>query len=314
MIKPSIERRQVQAVLSRHFGAAVEDIAPVDTGQIARVFSFDVGGKGFIVRFVKPVTAESIEKDRFVAKRLASSEVPVPPIIQQGVSGDLHYAIASLVPGVPLRGWHGEDDWPVVTQLIETLDAIHRTDISDTIGYGMFDGDGRGTFPTWPEALLDVAAEGEPGSFYGAWHHYFNDTFLDRQFFDRIYGHMTALLEFCPAERSLVHGDYAYGNVMVQNEKITAVLDWANAMYGDFLYDVAWMDLGSPALDYRSRFRRYYQETDRPVDHFEERLLCYQCYISLDAQRWYAKSSNSADYAWMRDRTLHLLGRGSDGV
>ena len=52
----------------------------------------------------------------------------------------------------------------------------------------------------------------------------FNDTFLDRDFFDQIYERMTALLDFCPEERFLVHGDYAYSNVLVHEGRITGEL------------------------------------------------------------------------------------------
>jgi len=94
------------------------------------------------------------------------------------------------------------------------------------------------------------------------------------------------------------------------SSKITTVLDWANAMHGDFPYDVAWLDQGSPALDHRSRFKKYYRDTDRIIDRYKERLLCYQCFISLYSQRWYAKSSQPEAYDWMKQRTLYLLERG----
>ncbi len=243
MFKPVIDIRRVKEILAGCFDAPVEDLEPIDVGQMARVFSFKVAGEGYVARFANKRTAESIEKDRFVAERLVSSSVPVPPIIHSGSAGGLYYGIAPRAPGSPLLAVHGEDNWPVVTPLIETLDAIHQADVSDTIGYGMFNGEGRGAFGSWRECLKDVALEGGNDSFFGPWHHYF-DTFLDRELFDLIYDRMVELLPFCPEERFLVHGDYAYGNVIVEGQKITAVLDWANAMYGDFLFDIAWMDLG----------------------------------------------------------------------
>ena len=56
-------------------------------------------------------------------------------------------------------------------------------------------------------------------------------------------------------------------------------------MHGDFPYDVAWLDQGSPAPDHRSRFKKYYRNTDRIIDRYEEPLLCYQCFINLYSQR-----------------------------
>ena len=310
MFKPLVEIHQIRDALAAHFDAPVQDLSPIDVGQMARVFSFTVNGMNYVARFTTKRAAESIKKDRCIADRLASSIVPVPPIIHSGISGDLYYGIARRVPGAPLRAIHGEDNWSVVTSLIETLDAIHQEDVSDTTGYGMFDSEGEGTFQQWTDFLMDVALEGGNGSFIGAWHHLFEDTFLDRTFFDLIYERMIELLPFCPEERFLVHADYAFGNVMVKDGEVTAVLDWANAMYGDFIYDVAWMDLGSPEQDYRALFKAYYEGQERTIEHYEERLLCYENYVSLDAQIWHAVNSNLSDYEWMRVRTLNLIERG----
>ena len=70
------------------------------------------------------------------------------------------------------------------------------------------------------------------------------------------------------------------------------------------------MDLGSPEQDYRALFKAYYEGQERTIEHYEERLLCYENYVSLDAQIWYAVNSNPSDYEWMRVRTLNLIERG----
>jgi|TARA_B110000263_G_scaffold239821_1_gene242402 hygromycin-B 4-O-kinase len=168
MFKPSIDIVQVRDVLSTHFISPIEDLEPIDVGQMARVFSFAVDGGNYVARFATERTAESIEKDRFVSKRLASTSVPVPPIIHSGSSAGLFYEVAPRTNGAPLLALHGEDNWPVVTSLIETLDSIHQHDVSDTTGFGVFDGEGHGGFPGWQDFLLDVEREGGEGRFKGA--------------------------------------------------------------------------------------------------------------------------------------------------
>ncbi len=216
MIRPKVETPHVITLLGEYFGAAVNNLEPINTGQMSRVFSFDYEGRGYVARFVTAQTAESIEKDRYIAELLASSAVPVPPIIHSGTVGEVHYAITRRIPGEPLRG---EDDWPVVSRLIEMLDAIHKTDVSDTTGYGDLDGQNHGIYPGWRETLLEVNDEDATNPFWGDWTQMFNDTFLDRGFFYEIYERMTALLDFCPEERFLVHGDYAYGNVLQDHDR-----------------------------------------------------------------------------------------------
>ena len=71
-------------------------------GQIARAFSFEVAGQGYIVRFVTSNMAASFGKDQFMFHRLSSPEIPVPSIIYTGTFNDFHFAISRRVPGRPV--------------------------------------------------------------------------------------------------------------------------------------------------------------------------------------------------------------------
>jgi hygromycin-B 4-O-kinase len=64
--------------------------------------------------------------------------------------------------------------------------------------------------------------------------------------------------------------------MLALNGKLTAVVDWLDAKYGDFVYDIATLDYFSPILGVRERFQEYYQERQVVVPAYEERLLCYQ--------------------------------------
>ena len=50
---------------------------------------------------------------------------------------------------------------------------------------------------------------------------------------------MMRMLEVCPEERYLVHEEYVQNNLLAEEGKVTAVLDWADTMHGDFAYDLA---------------------------------------------------------------------------
>ena len=195
----------------------------------------------------------------------------------------------------------------MVPRMIENLDAIRQIDISDTKNYGDFDGEGVGRYLNWRSLLLSVADEEPEGTFYGKWHWMFEGTLLDREYFNHIYRRMEALLEFCPEERYLVHADYGFGNALAEGGNITAVLDWANAMYGDFVYDIAWVDLDSSELDFQTQAWRYYEGKGLNIRNYRERIVCYQCYICLDSQKWYAKSNKAEDNEWMRRRITGIL-------
>ena len=83
-----------------------------------------------------------------------------------------------------------------------------------------------------------------------------------------------------PVAPSLVHGDYRIGNCLVDDGRISAILDWELSHVGDPRFDLGYMSLdyhagkftspGSPLLNAvadRDWFHRRYTElSGRPVD------------------------------------------------
>ncbi|MDH4168514.1 MAG: aminoglycoside phosphotransferase family protein [Acidimicrobiia bacterium] len=88
--------------------------------------------------------------------------------------------------------------------------------------------------------------------------------------------------------RSLVHADLINGNVHVQGDSISGVFDWGCALYGDHLYDLAWLEFWSPwhwNLDV-GRLRRALGRTWRrnggePTGANRRLLACHR-HIGLD--------------------------------
>lgn len=117
---------------------------------------------------------------------------------------------------------------------------------------------------------------------------------------------MADLLEHCPEERRLVHGGYDLSNVLGHEGRVTGVLDWIDARYGDFLYDIAGLDFWTPGEGYAERCRSRYAADIPPA--YDERVLCYQCYHALDALRFHARTGDRGGYGWVRDRIVGLLG------
>src|SRR5713226_1722772 len=87
------------------------------------------------------------------------------------------------------------------------------------------------------------------------------------------------LLDYCPQERYLVHGGPAFGNVIAHEGQITGVIDWLDARYGDFVYDVAGSDIWAPRLRMAERFQQFCEARGIALPHYEQRLRCYRCYM-----------------------------------
>ena len=72
-----------------------------------------------------------------------------------------------------------------------------------------------------------------------------------------------------PEHPVLVHGDYRMGNLIVDGDRIAAVLDWEMAAPGDALADVAWCFIplwAPPGVDERALVGRYAERTGTEVD------------------------------------------------
>ncbi|WP_439897592.1 phosphotransferase, partial [Escherichia coli] len=62
-------------------------------------------------------------------------------------------------------------------------------------------------------------------------------------------GRCAELARHCPNVRALVHADFGSNNVLTDGHRITGVIDWSEAMYGDPLYDIANILFWRPWLD-----------------------------------------------------------------
>jgi hygromycin-B 4-O-kinase len=306
-LRPVVPEEQVLALLHERFSPLVTDLVPVEGGSIARTFAFRRGAEAYSIRFnLDKMLSSNFPKEAYLWHKLALTSIPMPPVLQVGRLGELHYAISPTMPGKTVSQFTPLELGHLFPQIAETLAAIHQVDVSDTEGYGVFDDQGRGMNSSWRAFLEMIAQEELEQDYYGKWHHLFEETFLERSVFEQIYHQMLRLLDVCPEERSLVHGSFNLASLLALPGKLTAVLNWLDARYGDFLYDVAILDYWTPGLQVRERFQQYYQEQGMLVPAYAERILCYQCHVTLDAMRFYAKSGQHQSYerirAWMLEK------------
>ena len=309
VIKPALSDEQVLALLQEHFPAPAERLTVINSGQIAQTCSFTSGGQEYIVRFNRDNMGANFPKEAFIAGRIASPRIPIPEIVHVGRFQELHYSITVKVPGRPLDRLPPAEYMQLLPEVMRTLDAIHSIDVSNwPSGYGVFDNQGAGLSASWRSYLTSVCDEEEDWNFYGKWHTLFDTTFLERDVYDAIYNEMLRLLDSCPEERYLVHGGYGFSNIIAHDGSITGVLDWIDAKYGDFVFDIAWLDFWYPEANHSALFRRYYARQGISVPAYDERLRCYHCYIGMDALRFFAKSNQPEAYQWSRKRILDLIG------
>lgn len=312
---PGIDATMVLGVLARHGVGAVTDLTPLTGGFFSRAFAFVADGQPLVVRLnTAPFAEEGFAKDEHAWRHFASPALPIPRIVARGRDGAHWFAISERVPGRTLADLPPEERRVLLPATLDTLDAILGAPLRGSRGYGDWDADGQGRYARWADYLARVI-EDEPEGYYAGWHALFRQSFLERDLYEAVYRRMLALLARCPEERALLHNDYWFENVLADGDRISGVIDWANALYGDPLYDVArlawgaelpgwWFEGGAAAVH-----ARYGALPDYAV-----RLACCQCHIALDDLRFYAKNDKRAEYDWARGRLLALLADGPTGA
>jgi hygromycin-B 4-O-kinase len=222
---------------------------------------------------------EDFEKDAYAA-RYASSALPIPPILEAGPAGEGHYAVAPWMPGVHIDALDEAAVRRVLPSLYAALDAMRMIEVFAGAGYGGWRADGSTSYPTWRDHVLGVASgratRGSPG-----WRELLRYSPAHTATFEEGFARIQELVDLCPEDRHLVHEDLMNFNVLVEDGRISAMLDWGSSIYGDFLYDFAKLVFYRPwrpdwaNLDFASEARAHYVSLGVTVPHFEERLRCY---------------------------------------
>ncbi|MET7494002.1 phosphotransferase [Streptomyces sp900116325] len=173
-----------------------------------------------------------------VAARFAGPHLPVPPVLARGVVDAWQYAISARAHGTGFDDLSAADVALTLPSLLTALDAIGRIDLAGTAGYGIWTPDGRAPYDSWADALLSIGTETArvPG-----WRATLADSEIGLGPVEAGLARLATLGPYLPNERQMIHGDPLSRNVLAADGTVTAVLDWGNALYGDHLYDAAWL-------------------------------------------------------------------------
>ena len=179
--------------------------------------------------------------------------------LQVGRLGDLHFAISRKMLGQTLALLSRyQEVYDLLPQILDILAAIHGIDVSDTQGYGCFTDQGRGYFPSWSDHLHMIAREEADNDYFGKWYPLFDETFLTAR---SLSGSLPADVRSSRvlSRRSLSdlwRLELLRHAMLAQDGKITALLNWVDASYGDVVYDIAVLDFWWPWLGMHNAFQK----------------------------------------------------------
>ena len=301
-------RIAANGIIRDRVGGDPRSLQPLAGGFFSQAYSFTLEGEDYVLRLNgEPHAEESFAKDEYAGRHFGSPALPIPEIVARGQMDSLYYAISERAEGKMLSELTTRQRRALLPELLDKLEEIGRVGLRRSSGYGDWSADGNGKADSW-RGYLAAIIENHDDGYYENWHALYRGSFLERDVYQAVYRHMLRLAERCPEERALIHNDYQFENIISDGTRITAVIDWANALYGDPLYDIAWLswisihpgwwyDDGADLL--RKRFGS--------TPGFDIRIECYSCHIGLDHLRFYAKNDRREDYEICRDWLLRIV-------
>lgn len=291
----------VRAFLQSQYDARVDAVTLIGAGMFSHAYTFGVDGRAYVMRINS--WREDFQKDQFASKHF-SDALPIPHVVFIAQFDETHFCcVTERCDGRTLKDNNNIDDLPIVPNLFDTLDEIHRIDVSQSHGWGLADASGNGRFGSWAESLLALYNQ----KFDYDWTAIQLQPFFDKGLFDEFFQEMKRLVSYCPPERYLIHRDYGFDNVVADGSRVTGVLDWAEFGYGDFLYDVAYLDHFSQHIPYGDLWYARAKLRGIDVPNFQARMQCYMLCNGLHDMAIAATLGRERSYIRGRERTRSVL-------
>ncbi len=295
-IKPKVTIQNTEKLLDE----LMFNIDKITDGQIARTFAFSSNNIDYFIQFNQKNMSQGTLNELIYKDKFLKSNIPLRQIVSNGDFLEYKYLITEKTIGKSFEELDDNEFTMLLPEIIKTLKNIANSDTSEYKKYGWLDENGNGKFESWKSHLQSIKDE-EPGLFYENWHSLFDSSFLDKDKFYLYFDKMIDLFKYIPEKRELIHSGYCGGNVLFNQNKITAILDWQDARYGDSVYDLAYMifwmekDKSKKCIDeYIKAF-----EINSYIDNLFHRINCYKYYIGLDGMRFAAKTENKEFYEYI---------------
>jgi len=253
--RADVASRLADSLRTQGVEAEVEVVARATVGLSQETWLATVAIEGasreVVLRLPTPMSgSRSILTQRAALQAVAGQALPVPELLwfDDGSENGFGrpFIVMERAPGTVPVGWHElpePERTALAAQAIDVLADLHAIDVSATSlggakGSPLMDVDRL-------RALFDRLAPVPPVVTAAFW-------WLDRH------------RPRSPEHRTIVHGDYRMGNMVVDRGRITGILDWEMAAPGDPLLDLVWcfIPVWVPSLvDEEPLFRRYAERT-----------------------------------------------------
>jgi hygromycin-B 4-O-kinase len=289
----TVDVKQAQAFLANHLGTEPLRFVQIGEGAWSQCFGFSCDDQDLVIRFGKYVS--DFQKDQ-LAHTYATSDLPIPKVLEIGSAWDGYYAISTRVYGVPLEGVSAGQWLALVPAVVAALEAMRTADLSATEGFGGWGADRNAAHSSWSNRLLSVG-EDRPDQRGHGW----RERLATSPQGEATFGWGLDLLKKVADDavpRSLLHCDLTNRNVLVKGEQISGVFDWGCSVYGDHLYDLARFEFWAPwhpqlDMEYlRSAIEQRWVERGYIPENKDSRFMACYLHIGLEHLAYHAHLGN----------------------
>jgi len=191
-----------------------------ESGAASRVA--DAEGNRYVLKCGPGANAEvSAAHPGRTTARLRSLGYPAPEYVAVGIVGETWYVLQTALAGDPIGN-------RVSLALLPQI--LHLNDLQRGQGDSI---DGN------PERIIRGVMEGYEG--YCVINTLRTYSLESATMLDRLQRLVTANASECPQRNDVVHWDFHTNNVLIENDRISGVIDWEGACSGDATFDLATM-------------------------------------------------------------------------
>ncbi len=290
--------------LHQRYGSRAGGVEALGAGAWSVAYAFTLDGRDAVARFGQ--YGDDFAKDRRMGA-CASPRLPIPRVLDSGEAPGGHFAVSERVHGIPIDDLDGARMRAVLPSLFRALDALAEIDVSARRGFGSWGPDGDADTPDWPSALCRFA-----GNRLSGWRARLEASPIGTGPMEIAAARLQELTRDLPEVRHVIHGDLLHWNVFADGPSISGLIDWGNSLYGDALYDAAWLIFWWPwypqwaEIDIRAEFERHWADRGAVPPQRELRLLCYQLRIGLEHIAYNAWTGNEPHLRRCAQQTLEL--------
>lgn len=302
--KTKIDKDEVLIFLNDIYPNQISNLEFISGGEGSQAFSFSADNEEYVIR-VNRHSSDGFKKDEYAFLHFSSRGIPIPEISKIGqMNNGYYFCISKKIDAKLMKEFPQEEIYQMLPNMFNTLDLIHSLDVQNTVGYGKWKANAGAKSTTWKEFLLEVdmyavGRDGRPNLF--------ETSFLEKDVWENIHARFLELLQYCPEEKYLAHGDFGFDNLFIKDGKVAGVIDWEHSLYGDFLYDIAWLSFWSNGIDYETEYQKYIASINKDVPNLRERILCYKLCCGLGSLSFYAYSGQKDKYERSKEKLLELL-------